>query len=126
MSGNSSVWTSARRVFPWYPCLSMARIKKDLTVAPVTVPPSNVADSHPPEFLRLPPPGQQCAWTGLSRSAINELILGTPRNAFKPQVKSFCLRQPGARTGIRIISYESLRNFILAHAEQSPEQTNGD
>jgi hypothetical protein len=84
-----------------------------------------VVQTHPPEFLRLPPPGQLCAWIGLSRSAINELVLATSRNDFKPPVKSFCLRQPGARTGIRIISYESLRNFILAHADQSPEQTNG-
>jgi hypothetical protein len=96
------------------------------TTAPVEIPPPNVAQTHPPEFLRLPPPGHLCAWTGLSRSAINELILGTPRNAFKPQVKSFCLRQKGAKTGIRIVDYSSLRSHILAHAEQSPEQTNGD
>jgi hypothetical protein len=67
------------------------------------------------EFLRLPPVGQRCEITGMSRAALNALILPTPANGNKPPVKSFCLRQPGARTGIRLISYPSLRQFILAH-----------
>ena len=87
------------------------------TTKPIEVPPPNVTQMHPPEFLRLPAPGQKCAWTGLSRSAINELILATPRNGFKPPVKSFCLRQKGAKTGIRIVSYSSLRSHILSHVE---------
>jgi hypothetical protein len=89
----------------------------ETTTAPLQVPPPNAVQTHPPEFLRLPPPGHLCAWTGLSRSAINELILGTPRNGFKPPVKSFCLRQKGAKTGIRIVSYSSLREYIRQHAE---------
>jgi hypothetical protein len=97
-----------------------------VTTAQMEIPPLNVAQTHPPEFLRLPPPGQLCAWTGLSRSAINELVLATPRNDFKPQVKSFCLRQRGAKTGIRLVDYSSLRLHILAHAEQSTESTSGD
>jgi hypothetical protein len=91
--------------------------KSETTVDAVQIPPPNVVQSHPPEFLRLPPPGQLCAWTGLSRSALNELILGTPRNNFKPVVKSFCLRQKGAKTGIRIVDYSSLQTYIRAHAD---------
>jgi hypothetical protein len=87
------------------------------TTAPVKIPPPNAVQTHPPEFLRLPPPGQRCAWTGLSRSAINELILPTPRNGQKPPVRSFVLRQRGAKTGIRIVDYSSLRAHILVHAE---------
>jgi hypothetical protein len=89
----------------------------EITTEALEVPPPNAAQTHPPEFLRLPPSGQLCVWTGLSRSAINELILGTPRNGFKPPVKSFCLRQKGAKTGIRIVSYSSLREYIRQHAE---------
>jgi hypothetical protein len=85
----------------------------------VEIPPPNEIPAHAPEFLRLPPPGQLCTWTGLSRSAINELILATPRNGFKPPVKSFCLRQKGAQTGIRLVSYESLRSHILANEEKT-------
>jgi len=93
------------------------------TTAPVESPPPNTAQPHTPEFLRLPPPGQRCTWTGLSRSAINELILPTPRNRHRPPVKSFCLRQRGAKTGIRLVDYESLRGHIRAHAERGEQAT---
>ena len=68
-----------------------------------------------PEFLRLPPPRARCPVTGLSRGALNGLILPSPANNFKPPVRSFVLRQRGARTGIRLIDYHSLRNHILAN-----------
>jgi hypothetical protein len=35
----------------------------------------------------------------MARSALNGLVLPTPANKFKPQVKSFVLRQRGANTG---------------------------
>jgi hypothetical protein len=91
------------------------------TTAPVESPPPNTGQPHTPEFLRLPPPGQRCTWTGLSRSAINELILPTPRNRHKPPVRSFCLRQRGAKTGIRLVDYENLRAYIRTHAERGEE-----
>ena len=69
------------------------------------------------EFLRLPKPGHECPITGMSRGAINELILPTKRNDHKPPVKSYCLRQKGAKTGIRIVDFKSLRAYILAHAD---------
>lgn len=87
------------------------------TTAPVEVPLANSAQSHAPEFLRLPPPGQRCTWTGLSRSAINELVLPTRRNKHRPPVRSFCLRQRGAKTGIRLVDYQDLRRHILEHEE---------
>jgi hypothetical protein len=87
------------------------------TTAPIAVPPRVVTATIEPEFLRLPKPGTQCPYTGLSRSAINELILPTPRNNFKPPVRSFCLRQRGAKTGIRLTDYSSLRDYIRAHEE---------
>jgi len=87
------------------------------TADPIEVPPPNVAQMHPPEFLRLPPPGQQCAWTGMSRSALNALILPCAANKNNPPVRSFVLRQRGAKTGIRLLDYSSLRAHILAHVE---------
>ena len=91
--------------------------KSKQTTSPIEVPPRVVTVPLQPEFLRLPKPGELCPLTGLSRSAINELILPTPRNGNKPPVKSFCLRQKGARTGIRLVSYDSLAGYIRAHAE---------
>lgn len=72
----------------------------------------NGATPNQPEFLRLPSPGQRCPYTGLSRSATNELILPSSKNGNKPPVRSFVLRQPGARTGIRLIDYKSLADHI--------------
>lgn len=90
------------------------------TAANIEIPPRVVAAPIEPEFLRLPKPGSLCLYTGLSRSAINELILPTPRNGFKPPVRSFCLRQRGARTGIRLVDYGSLRAHILAQVDTQP------
>jgi len=91
--------------------------KSETTTHPVEAPSPSAALTHPPEFLRLPPPGRLCAHTGLSRSYLNSLILPSDANGHKPPVKSFVIRRRGAKTGVRLICYESLRGFILAHAE---------
>ena len=65
-----------------------------------------------PEFIRLPAPGLKCGFTGMSRSALNELILPSEKNGFKPPVRSFCLRQKGAAKGVRLLDYASLANHI--------------
>lgn len=96
--------------------------ERSATAAPIEPPPANLAAPHGPEFVRLPKPGQLCPHTGLSRSALNELILPTPRNGHKPPVRSFCLRQRGARTGIRLIDYANLCTYIRAHAEPGEQQ----
>jgi hypothetical protein len=98
-----------------------SRTNTGTTTAQLEIPPPNATPQHPPEFLRLPAPGQRCAWTGLSRSAINEWILPTPRNSNKPPVRSFVLRQKGAKTGIRLVDYSSLRSHILAHPEDGKQ-----
>lgn len=96
-------------------------MQKNSTAATVQAPPEIVpprlAAKFEPEILRLPKPGLLCPLTGLSRSAVNELILPTPRNGHKPPVRSFCLRQRGAKTGIRLVNYASLADFIRQHAE---------
>jgi len=86
------------------------------TIENIQIPP-RIQTPAEPEFLRLPPPGVRCPFTGLSRSALNELILPTELNGFKPPVRSFCIRRRGARTGIRLIDYASLKSYILANAE---------
>jgi hypothetical protein len=88
----------------------------NMVTGDIEVPPQVVA-TITPEFLRLPKPGLLCPFTGLTRSAINELILPTQRNKFNPPVRSFCLRQRGAKTGIRLVDYASLRSYILARPE---------
>jgi hypothetical protein len=80
------------------------------TVAAFTA--TNMALTGRPEFIRLPAPGLKCGFTGMSRSALNELILASEKNGFKPPVRSFCLRQKGAAKGIRLVDYQSLAAHI--------------
>jgi hypothetical protein len=54
----------------------------------------------------------------MSRSALNELILPAERNGFKPPVRSFCLRKKGAKTGIRLVDYQSLSSYIRSQVEE--------
>ena len=60
-----------------------------------------------PEWIRLPKPGTLCTHTGLSRSKLNELILGS-----KPPVHSVSLRRRGQLRGTRLINYDSLLAFL--------------
>ncbi len=71
-----------------------------------------------PEFIRLPKPRANCPWSGLTRSGLNEIILPTPRNGFKPQVKSFALRHRGAARGVRLIVLDSLLGYLRAVAAE--------
>jgi len=93
-----------------------AKPKLELTVTPLEIP-ARVVTAIVPEFIRLPKNGEQCPYSGLTRSFINSVILATPSNSFKPPVQSFVIRKKGARTGVRLVSYESLRQYILQHAE---------
>ena len=76
------------------------------------------------EFVRLPQVGQRCAETFyLSRAALNEMILPCAKNNFRPPVKSFCLRQKGAKTGIRLIDRASLVLHIRSHEEKPGDES---
>ena len=74
-----------------------------------------------PEFCRLPQPGSKCPHTGLSRSALNALILPSEENGYNPPVKSFVLRKTGAKTGIRLIDFQSLVEHIRSQPAPSPK-----
>lgn len=65
-----------------------------------------------PEFIRLPKPGTLCPWTGLSRSKLNELVLPSPVNEFKPPVRSVSLRNRGQIKAVRLIVFDSLIGYL--------------
>jgi hypothetical protein len=64
------------------------------------------------EFMRLPKVGTRCPLTGLSRSAINELVLPCEKNDYKPPVISHSFRKPGQLKGVRLICVNSLIGYI--------------
>jgi hypothetical protein len=80
---------------------------------------------HNPEFLRLPKSGTVCPWSGLTRSYINGLILPTEANAHNPPVKSVCLRQRGAKRGVRLVSYDSLMGYLRANLDEAKVEADG-
>ncbi len=43
---------------------------------------------------------------------LNELVLETPRNNFRPPVKSYVFRREGTMRGKRLVSWESLQAHI--------------
>lgn len=78
---------------------------------PVIASPESEANSLP-EFIRLPKAGYRCAWTGLSRGSINDLILGPDA-----PVQSVLVKQPGASRGVRLVHLGSLLDFLYAQME---------
>jgi hypothetical protein len=91
------------------------------TTEPLKVPPRFVSAAITPEAIRLPQVGGHDPYFGLTRSFINSLVLPTAENNFKPPVRSFVIRKRGAKTGVRLVDYKSLRDFILSHAETGTE-----
>jgi len=63
--------------------------------------------AHKPEWIRIP---QATAFFGVGRSKLYELI-----GAGK--IKSTSLRERGQKRGTRIISYDSLANYIESQVE---------
>jgi hypothetical protein len=69
--------------------------------------------------MRLPKPKERDPLFGLSRSILNQLILPSTQNGYHPPVQSHVLRRRGYKNGIRLISVDSLRQFIIEHEEQA-------
>jgi len=68
--------------------------------------------SGPPIWIRLPKPGKRCPHCELSRTSLCELVIPSAANDWKPPVASTVLRRRGATRGIRLISYESLMDYL--------------
>ena len=65
-----------------------------------------------PVYIRLPPQGKKCPDSGLTRSKLNELILATPRNNYRPLVKSLNSCSPGKVRKVRMIIWASLNAYL--------------
>ncbi|MEY3852555.1 MAG: hypothetical protein RI910_1535 [Verrucomicrobiota bacterium] len=76
---------------------------------------NSIAKNNPPslrpEWIRLPREGSNCVFTGLSRSYIAGLIR-------EGKVHSRSLRNRGASRGIRLISYDSIMDYIKGSSEE--------
>jgi hypothetical protein len=83
---------------------------------------ARLENAFKPDWLRLPRGGTHCPYTGLTRTAMDQLVRAQECNNFRPPVVSKILRAKGQRRGIRLISYESLiayLNNLPIEAEQA-------
>jgi predicted DNA-binding transcriptional regulator AlpA len=82
--------------------------------------PSDIKVNMRPEWLRIP---DATKLFGVSRSLLYELMHAR-------RIRSFALRRPGKIKGIRLISYESLREYLEAQANKEeeliPDRQNGN
>jgi hypothetical protein len=79
-----------------------------------------------PEYVRLPPPGKLDPLCGLTRSYLNFLILPLKENDFRPPVRSSVLRQPNAKTGVRLVNVASLLAYIKNQTDQPAARAGAD
>jgi hypothetical protein len=89
-------------------------LRKECFAGPV---PADSASVAMPAYIRLPRAGTRCPLTGLSRTALNELILPSAANGYRPPVRSYSLKRPGQIRGVRLISLPDLLRHIEASAE---------
>jgi hypothetical protein len=89
--------------------------RENYTTQPLADAAAGASSSPQCEFLRLPPPGQKCRVTGLTRSYLNLLVLPCLENDFKPPVRSFTLRQKGRARGVRLVDRADLVRYIMEH-----------
>lgn len=84
----------------------------------VTAPVAAGTQTHTPlpEYIRLPKSGTRCPFSGLSRSGLNALVLGS-----NPPVKSRCVKRRFAVRGVRLINLQSLLDFIEAQVDLPAE-----
>jgi hypothetical protein len=78
-----------------------------------------VRNLNAPEWIRLPKKGV-CPYTQLSRAKIYTLITPSADNGHCPPVRSVSLRPRGAARGTRLVSYESLMDYIRSHESHGP------
>jgi len=99
--------------------------REHYTTQPIEQAAAEAGTSPQSEFLRLPPPGQKCPVTGLTRSFLNSLVLPCEQNGFKPAVRSFTLRRQGCARGVRLVDRADLIRYIREHLEPACKQGDG-
>ena len=75
-----------------------------------------------PQFIRLPPTGDQDPHTGLSRSSLDLLTRPQKENGFSPPVKSRIVKIKQSSRGVRLIDFADLLRYLNTLSNESPIQ----
>jgi hypothetical protein len=86
----------------------------DIAAAKLTDPSAVV-----PIYIRLPPPGKRCPYTGLSRSAMADLCVKSDRNP-RPPIRSFRIpRHKDDKRAVRLVEFKSLMEYLAAFLHEA-------
>lgn len=79
--------------------------------------PAQIVNQIRPEWLRLPGVGENCPYFGLTRDVYYRLIR-------EGKIRSVSLRDRGKLRGVRLISYDSVSEYLagLATADQPGQE----
>ena len=83
--------------------------------APANLSGANNREAFRPEWIRVPKSRTTCPHSGLSRAHIHRLIKDG-------EIESMSLRKRGAKTGVRLVSYDSLMAYIRSTGEPGPKK----
>lgn len=82
--------------------------------------PTLVPVKSAPICIRLPKTnGEECPWTGLSRSQLKALVIPSEDNGYKPPVKSIVYTDHRGNVRLRLIHFQSLVDYIDGQAQQA-------
>ena len=81
-----------------------------------------VLSEPPSEWLRLPQPGTKLPGYGLTRGTLNELILPSEENGYKPPVRSLVIKKRAAARGIRLVHKPSLDAHLSRLADEQAQE----
>jgi hypothetical protein len=74
--------------------------------------PKNAIRPFKPDYVRLPAHGKIEPYTSLNRSALERLVLPGVTNSYSPPVQSKLFNPSGGKRWVRLINYQSLRNYL--------------
>jgi hypothetical protein len=87
---------------------------------------ASVPESIRPEFVPLPPVGGIEPYSGLKRGKLNQLILPTAENRWRPLVHSISLRPRNCLRGKRLIYLPSLLKYLRDQLPPVEHAVEGD
>lgn len=103
--------TGSRHSIPQEAVVALTSAIHDLTRA---LERHNPPISQVDPFIRLPRRGERCPYSGLSRSALANLVVPSRANGLRPPVTANLMKKPGNRRGVWLIPRERLMAYLNA------------
>jgi hypothetical protein len=70
----------------------------------------------------MPQGNALCPYTSLRRGVMDKLCVPSPRNAYKPKVRSVSLREEGQKSATRLVHLPELLAYLEAQAAEQAQE----